>query len=284
MINHNGEILPALPEQLLEIQRAAYYGDGIFETIRSFNATMPFWELHWARLQRGIRALEMELPASWTSSFIAGEIQKAGITNSRIRLTVWRGSGGLFMPENRQVNFLITTQTLNTPMFEWGAEGVSAVYCHSVKLPMDELSGIKMLGGARYVKAALECKKSGAEDGLLFNTEHRICEAVSSNISWIKDSCLYFPPPGEGQVLGTMQEHLLSLAKAEGWKTVPRLCKKKDLQDADEILLSNAIHGVRWIRSLEGKLYGFDCAKKIYHLLHQDLLNHLNQPRSPLKG
>ena len=260
----------------MNIQRAAYYGDGVFETIRSFNGFIPFWELHWARLNRGISALELELPDFWTSSFLAGEIQRIGTANSRIRLTIWRSPGGLFFPESRQVNYLITAQPLNTLLFEWKPEGVTAVFCHSVRLPMDDLSGIKMLGGARYVKAAMESRKNGADEGLIFNTEKRVCEAVSSNICWIKDTSLYYPPPGEGQVLGTMQEHILQLAMNNGWHTVPRPCLKEDLQEADEILLTNAIHGVRWIRSLEGRSYGFNSAKNIYTILCQDLLERLN--------
>jgi branched-chain amino acid aminotransferase len=278
MINLNGEILPALPEQLLDIQRAAYYGDGVFETIRSFNGAVPFWGYHWARLVRGIRALEMDLPAIWTSSFFKGEIQKLGIANSRIRLMVWRNHGGLFMPESRLVNYLITVHPLDTPLFEWKGDGVSAVYCHSVKMAVDELSGIKLLGGVRYVKAAMESRKRGAEEGILFNTELRICEAVSSNIFWVKDVCLFYPPPGEGQVIGTTQEHLIALAKENGWRVAPKPCTKEDLQEADEILLTNAIHGIRWIRNLEGKSYGFDSAKKIYTALCQDLQRRLSQP------
>lgn len=280
MINLNGQILPVLPEHLLDIQRAAFYGDGVFETIRAFNGVMPFWELHWERLLRGLQALEMQLPETWTSSFLAGEIQLAGVKNSRIRLMVWRSPGGLFMPESRQLNYLITAQPLDTPIFEWKAEGVSAVYCHSVRLPMDELSGIKMLGGSRYVKAAMESRKSGAEEGLLFNTEHRICEAVSSNICWIKNGRLYYPPLGEGQVSGTTQEHLMALALKSGWPVISKPCLKEDLQGADEIILTNAIHGIRWVRSLEGKSYQCNIAQKIFALLHQDLASRLHSSDS----
>ncbi|MCC7465682.1 MAG: aminotransferase class IV [Saprospiraceae bacterium] len=280
MINLNGQILPGLPDQLLDIQRAAYYGDGVFETIRAFNGKIPFWDHHWARLMRGMLALEMEPPANWSSSFLTEEIRKTGIANSRIRLMVWREPGGLFMPESRLVHYLITVQPLDAPIFEWKKEGISTVFCSSIKLPVDELSGIKLLGGARYVKAAMESRRRGADDGLLFNTEHRICEAVSSNICWIKDAKLYYPPPGEGQVAGTTQEHLLALALENGWQVIARPCFRDDLLEADEILLTNAIQGLRWIRSLDGKTYGCDCTKKIYTLFTRDLKRRLEQPGS----
>jgi branched-chain amino acid aminotransferase len=277
MTNLNGQRYNNLPEQLLSIQRAAYYGDGIFETIRSFEGQMPFWELHWGRLIKGAKALELDWPEEWTSTKMAQEIVKTGIHNSRIRLMVWRNPGGLFRPENDQPQFQITVQPLDSTAYEWHEEGISACFCHSVKLPMDELSGIKLLGGNRYVKAAMEVQKRGMQDGLIFNSENRICEATSSNVFWIKNGTLFYPEAGEGQVAGTTQACIIALSTSLGWPVKAVLGKREALMNADEIFLTNAIQGIRWIRQLEGKTYNFSITRQLFENYAKRLsLKHLN--------
>ncbi|HAD12632.1 MAG TPA: hypothetical protein DCF33_09355 [Saprospirales bacterium] len=277
MTNLNGQLYTDLPEPLITIQRAAYYGDGIFETIRSFEGQIPFWELHWARLSRGVEALELEWPEEWTSTKIAQEIIKTGIHNSRIRLMVWRNQGGFFRPENNQPQFLITVQPLENQTYEWHEEGLSACFCHSVKLPMDELSGIKLLGGNRYVKAAMEVQKRGMQEGLLLNSANRVCEATSSNVFWIKGGTIFYPETGEGQVVGTTQSRIITLATNFGWTIKPVQGETEVVADADEIFLTNAIQGVRWIRLLDGKTYDCLVTRQLFQIFQQNLFQELSK-------
>jgi 4-amino-4-deoxychorismate lyase len=42
--------------------RGIAYGDGLFETMRAHRGDVPWWDAHWARLQRGAERLRIVLP------------------------------------------------------------------------------------------------------------------------------------------------------------------------------------------------------------------------------
>ena len=41
--------------------RGLAYGDGLFETMRVHRGTVPWWDAHWSRLQRGAQRLRLRL-------------------------------------------------------------------------------------------------------------------------------------------------------------------------------------------------------------------------------
>ncbi|HLP96760.1 MAG TPA: aminotransferase class IV [Saprospiraceae bacterium] len=276
MVNLNGHIFSALPPELEQVQRAFFYGDGLFETIRSYQGQLPFWDWHLDRLQRGMDQLGLEWPDGFSSHQLLSEIQKMGVDNSRIRITIWRSAGGLYMPLNHQAQFLISTQDLPTAWQSWPAEGLKVCFCDTVRMPIDQYAGLKWLGGMRYVAAAREVQQKGVQDGLLFNSAGRICEAVSSNLYWVSDGRLFYPTAGEGQVAGTFQAYLTDLLIQNGWNPSPKRCLQEDILQADEVFFTNAIQGIRWVSELDGRKLTNRTTSLVYELFKQDLAQKLN--------
>jgi branched-chain amino acid aminotransferase len=64
----------------------------------------------------------------------------------------------------------------------------------------------------------------------------------------------------EGCVAGVMRSHLLQQWKKEGRAVVEGAYEVQDLMEADELFLTNAIHGIRWVKSFGEKQYG--CRKQ----------------------
>ena len=258
MVNLNGQLLPNAPESFALLQRAAFFGDGLFETIRAFEDKTPFWSLHWERLSLGLKALGFEVPTWWTSDYFEKEITKTSPGNARIRLTVWRSPGGFYLPTDDTPQYLVTTEPLQSDSFEWLGAGLEICLCETVRLPVDSLSGIKILSGARYVAAAREARAKGMDDALVLNTHGRVCEATASNIFWIKGDIVFVPPSFDGQINGTLQKLLYTLLQEEGWRVREKPTLVEDILGADEVFLTNAIRGIRWVRKFEGTVY--DCA------------------------
>ena len=271
MVNLNGQLLPVLPDSFALLQRAAFYGDGLFETLRAFKGQVPFWPLHWERFSNGLKVLGFEVPPHWTSDYFEKEILKTGSPNARIRLTVWRSPGGLYLPTDNTPQFLVTTEPLQSDVFEWLESGLEVCLCETVRLPLDSLSGIKMLNGARYVAAAREAHAKSSDDAILLNTQGRVCEATGSNILWLEGSLVFVPPPFDGQINGTLQKLLCTLLRAEGWEVQEKPAFVEDLLRADELLLTNAIRGIRWVRKFEGAEYGSVLAQQFNYILVKHL-------------
>lgn len=279
MINLNGQLLSALPESFALLQRAAFYGDGLFETVRAFEGQVPFWPLHWERFSNGLKVLGFEVPSQWTADYFEKTIIKLSPGNARVRLTVWRSPGGLYLPTDNTPQFLVTAEPLQSGSFEWLGAGLELCLCETVRLPVDSLSGIKSLNGARYVAAAREARAKGADDAIVLNTHGRVCEATGSNVIWLVGDIVFVPPHFDGQIKGTLSELLCTLLRKDGWEVREKPALVDDILGADELLLTNSIRGIRWVHKFEGKVFGHEKGLHFFHLLGEHLREKLAQKR-----
>jgi branched-chain amino acid aminotransferase len=142
---------------------------------------------------------------------------------------------------------------------------------------VDSLSGIKILSGARYVAAAREARAKGVDDVIVLNTHGRVCEATGSNIFWTKGDIVFVPPTFDGQINGTLQNLLCTLLLEEGWEVREKPTSVEDILGADEVFLTNAIRGIRWVRKFEGTEYGHTRSSQFNYLLVKHLAAKLAQ-------
>lgn len=251
-VNLNGHLLPQLPDALESAQRALFYADALFETMRVFDGEIPLLARHWARLFSGLTALGFSTPHHWDADFFRQEIQSVAPGNARVRLTVWRSPGGRYAPADDTPQFLITAEPLdkNRQELEPGLESGLSI---SVRLPVDTFSNLKTLNAARYVAAAREARSNGWDDALLLNAYGRVCEATSSNVFWWEGDQLCTVPLSEGCVAGVFRAALLDMARSEGIHFVEKKALPEALYAADEIFLTNAVRGIQPVRIFAGR-------------------------------
>ncbi|MDX2134994.1 MAG: aminotransferase class IV [Saprospiraceae bacterium] len=253
MFNVNGRPTTQLPDDLLHAQRALYYADALFETIRAFDGHLPFIDRHWARLSGGMKSLNMSIPNHWDSGFFQQEIEKTGAWNARIRLTVWRKPGGRLLPEINDVSFLIETEPLPENTFTWNNRGLRVGICPSLRLTADDLSCWKSLNIARYAQAAQIARANGWDDALLLNARDRIVESSICNLFWVKNNQVFTPPLSEGCVAGVLRGYLLDKLPEWGISVTEKAVLPVELAAADEVLLTNAVRGVQWVAGYPGE-------------------------------
>lgn len=267
MFNLNAQHVKELPEGFALAERGLYYADALFETIRVFKGCIPLMEAHWQRLFKGLKTMRYEVPSFWSAAFFEKEILKTAPENARVRLTVWRAPGGLYLPQNNEPQFLIAAKALEPGMYQWLEGGIQTGLCESVRLPVDRFSGLKTLNAARYVAAAQEALERGWDDAVLLNAYDRVCEATSSNIFWFEAEALCTTPLADGCVTGIMRDLLLTLTKAAGYAVVEKTVHWEGLLSAREVFLTNAISGIRWVRTCEGKVFSSTETRKLYELM-----------------
>ncbi len=269
-VNWDGQLLEHLPEALATAQRALFYGDALFETMRVSDGKIPLLKRHWERLHHGLTLLGFAIPSEWSHFFWEKNILSVAPLNARIRLTVWRAAGGHYCPTANQTHFLITAEPLAGPAFEWLNAGLTLGTCTSVQLPVDAYSNLKTLNAARYVAAAREAQALGWDEALLLNCFGRACETTTSNLFWWSGDTLHTVPLNEGCVAGVMRAWLLEIAAAAGIQVEERPTTPDALQAADEIFLTNAVRGIQPIRIFAGtplttertrQLFDYFCAQ-----------------------
>lgn len=263
-MNLNGRVYPRLPAGLAQAQRAVFYGDVLFETIRMFDGRLPWLHRHWMRLSAGLLQLGFVVPEAWSAAFFEAEIRKIAPPNARIRLTVWRAPGGLYAPSDNTAQFLITAQALDTPHFVWPDVGTALGLCPTVRLPVDEFSNLKTLNAPRYVAAARWAQQQGWDDAVLLNTRERVCEASSSNVFWWEGHQLCTVPLSEGCVAGIARAVLLDFASEQGLAVQEKPATFAALGQADEVFLTNAIRGLVPVRQLVDRPLPFSKTRELF--------------------
>ncbi len=273
-VNYNGSFYESEKELFRSSNRAFLYGDSLFETMHGYGIDIQFFEYHFNRLVGSCRILHYELPVSFTRDFVRNEIGRLIQKNrffkgSRIRLSLFRQSGGLYTPATNQFDYIIEQSILPYPNFRLNTNGLAIDIYKEIRKPQNLLSGLKSGNSLIYVMAGLFKKKYNLDDCLLVNDNNNIVEATSSNVFLIKNGELITPPLGDGCVKGIMRHIIIDIAEKNRIQYAQRSVTIEDVADADEIFISNAISGIRWVLSYKSKRY--------YHQFAKDLIDMLNK-------
>jgi branched-subunit amino acid aminotransferase/4-amino-4-deoxychorismate lyase len=263
-INWNSEILDALPTEAALAQRACWYADGLFETLRMSNSALPWLEWHWRRLEAGLRALEFDIPAHWDAPFWATEIRKIASGHARIRLQVWRAPGGLYLPAQAAPVYAITAEPLANAWFAWREPGIRLGLANNCRICSDAYSGFKSLNTARYVAASLEARRMGWDEAVVLNAFDRVAEACAANIFWFEKGALCTTLLSEGCVAGVTRGLLIRLVGEIGLAVQEKTITFAALQAADEVFLTNAIQGIIPVAELGGRAMPSAAVKNLF--------------------
>jgi branched-subunit amino acid aminotransferase/4-amino-4-deoxychorismate lyase len=273
-INHNGRYFDINEPTIKADNRAFCYGDGIFETIRIANKKPQFLKEHVVRLLNGMKVLKLEPDDRFSEAYFEQLIielaAKNGIENDgRVRLTVYRNTGGLYTPEVNGASFLMTIKPIAERGYVLNEKGYIVDLFSEIYKPKNVLSAVKSTSSALYVMASLYKKEKGLDDCLLVNDKGQVLESISSNLFAVKNGVLYTSPLEEGCLNGIMRQTIIDVAKANriGIHEVPIM--QNVLLSADELFLTNAINGIRWIAGYKQKRYFNNTAKTLIDRLNE---------------
>lgn len=266
---YNGEILPADAPLITAGNRGLRYGDGLFETIKVTDGTMPLFQLHMERMLHGLSVLQIELPPSYTPDYIHATIislcrRNNTLPAARVRVTIIRGNGTLYSSSTPYASVIIQSEPLGADYLTLNTTGFTIDVYTEVQKSCDLLANLKSNNYLPYVMAALYCRKLQLNDCLLLNSHGRICDATIANVFWIHNNHIFTPPLSEGGVAGVMRKHLLHELPKAGFAVHEKLCTVASLQAADEIFLTNALYGIRWVHQFGTKIYSNQFIKELY--------------------
>ncbi len=258
---------------LLANNRAFKYGDGLFETIRIFNGQIPFIDYHFNRLKKGLLKLKYKIPNHYSSSFFEKEIQKLvnNKGNHRIRLTVFRSAGGFYTPADNHPQFLIESTVLKDASFQLNPKGLNLGLFDEIKIPQYQLANLKTCNSLPYILAGIYNLENGFDDCLIINNSGNIAECTSSNIFVVKKETLWTPSLSEACIAGTMRKIILEIAQANNIKTEETMLKISDLKQAEEVWLTNAIQGIKWIDNFKDLRFKNKLAARFVQLLNEKI-------------
>lgn len=274
-IDHNGVLLRTGSPILTAGNRGFRYGDGLFETLLVRNGHIRLRDLHFERLFEGIRRLQFIIPAHFSPKFLEEAILRLCERNghaslARVRLVVYRGEGGLYDPQAPPC-YLIESWPLDAASKDWNEQGLTLdIYPDGCK-SCDTLANLKSNNFLLYALAALHAGAHRLDDCVVLNHHGRIADSTIANVFYIKDRQAYTPSLSEGCVAGIMRRFLLAALPDSGFPVHERPVLVEELFNADEIFLTNAIKGIRWVGAFRTSRYSSTQSKAIYDQLIKPL-------------
>ena len=155
--------------------------------------------------------------------------------------------------------------------FTLNEQGRNVDLCVEFKKDLNRLAVYKRIECQVYIQAALFAHEKGLDDALVQNYKGSIIEATSSNVFLVSNGVLYTSGLDEGPVAGTMRMNIINLALENGIKVYECTLTPQNLLAADELFLTNAIHGVQWVGSYRTKRYFNDISVRFCRLLNAKL-------------
>jgi branched-chain amino acid aminotransferase len=135
---------------------------------------------------------------------------------------------------------------------------------------MGVLSNLKTTSKIQYVMSALHAAKVGAQECFLFNIKGTLAEAISSNVFVISGDQIVTPALTNGGVNGVMRRYMISQLE-KTYKVIQADVLMKDLDEADEIFLTNAVRGIQSVAVVGSVVYSDTQTRKIFKQLNDSI-------------
>ncbi len=268
MINFNGDLRTENEFSLSSNNRAFKYGDGLFETIKVENGRVVFLEDHYFRLMSSMRMLRMEISMKFTLEFFEKEILRTIEANelikSRVRFSVFRNDGGLYLPKDNATSYIIESDKLSiTVKTEYEVDLFKDHYVYS-----GMLSTLKTNNKILNVIASVYADENGLDNCILLNENKQVVEAINSNIFLVKNNQITTPSLSEGCLKGVVRKNIISLInKDTEYEILEAAISPFELQKADEVFLTNTIVGIQSVTKYRKKVYEISVATDLHNKL-----------------
>lgn len=267
MININGNF--SNNNQILTPENRGYsYGDALFETIKVSHGKILFLEDHYFRLMASMRIMRMEIPMNYTMEFFETEILKTIeknelINNScRVKIQVHRNFGGLYLPTNKEVSFIISAKKIDNDFYLLNEEKHEVDLFKDFYVAPGLLSTLKTNSKSINIIGSIYAKENDLDNCLLLNTNKNVVEALNGNLFLVKGNTIKTPPIADGCLKGIMRQQIINIIELlPDYNLDESSISPFELQKADELFTTNVIQGIQPITKYRKKTFTNNVSK-----------------------
>jgi branched-chain amino acid aminotransferase len=245
-VNVNGRISSERDAVISVFDHGFLYGEGIYETMRTYDGKLFLYDRHMRRLRNSARLIALDVP--FTDAELArqiGETMRAATldgADAYIRVLVTRGVGELtYDPAATPRPSVVTiVKPQVDPPPEAYACGVRAVIVDVVRNHPDTVN--PMIKSNNLLNSALamqEALRRGGFEGIMRNYRGELSECTTSNLFVVRDGAALTPPLSAGLLPGITREFLFDVGEDVGVDVREQVLRDEDLFGADEAFLTS---------------------------------------------
>jgi branched-chain amino acid aminotransferase len=258
----NGAIADAASAVVPAFDHGFLYGEGVYETLRTYGRSPFFFDRHMRRLRQS--ASLMALPVPFTDGELLDAVRRtmaahAGLDEAYIRILLTRGVGELtYNPAAcPRPTLVIIVKPFPAPPERTFTEGirvslVSVRRNHPQALnPM--IKSNNLLNNALAMQEAIS---RGADEALMQNHDGEIVECSQSNFFVVRAGELLTPPLSAGLLPGITREFVLEIARDLGIPARETRLVPGDLATASEAFITGTTREVTPVVAVDDRTIG----------------------------
>jgi branched-chain amino acid aminotransferase len=248
------------------------YGDGVYETLRSYGGRIFMLQSHLQRLRRSAGLIGLGVPELDWPKLLHEAMTKNHLLDAYLRVTISRGEGEIGLDPtlcNRPTVVIVAKPLPSYPahLFQDGV-GLTVVSVRR-NLAAALSPQIKSLNFLNNIMAKREALRAGAFDGLMLNADGHVAESTTSNVFFAESGRLYTPSVACGILDGITREVILLLAREQGIPIEEGCYTPEVMSQADECFLTNTTMEVMPVREIDRTPVGSGKPGELTTALHR---------------
>jgi branched-chain amino acid aminotransferase len=224
------------------------YGDGLFETIRSYKGFLYKFDEHVGRLVSSAKILRhaMDFDKDYIASSLDKLIEKNGLENSDayIKIMITRGSYKERLKFDLSVksNLIILASKFIPYPEEFYNKGIKII-SSSIKRNAfgNDLYRHKLTSYFENIFAKNEAYFQGAQESIFLTKDRIVLEGAVSNIFSVKDNIIFTPSLVQDILPGITRDSVIEICHKNKIKVSERKVYYSDLIEAKEVFITNSL-------------------------------------------
>jgi branched-chain amino acid aminotransferase len=263
----NGRITPATEAVVPVYDHGFVYGEGVYETLRTYNRVPFLYDRHVRRLRESARHIALDVPfddgtlSDWIEETVAAAAKTGGAGASEwyIRVLLTRGVGELSydITATPTPSLVIIVKPNDEAPERIAREGIRISLVDVLRnhpgSVNPRIKSNNLLNNALAMQAAY---RRGAEEGLMRNFRGELSECSQSNFFMVRGGAALTPKSAAGLLEGITRAFLFEVGEDVGVPVREAVLYPKDLETADEAFITSTTRELSPVTRIDDQIIG----------------------------
>jgi branched-chain amino acid aminotransferase len=258
----NGNIAPADQAVIPVYDHGFVYGEGVYETLRTYNRVPFLYDRHLRRLRQSAQYLDLAVP--FDDAALLGRIhdtmRAAGqLREAYIRILLTRGIGEL------TYDIKATPTPSLVIIVKPNEEQPARIFTDGIKICLVDvlrnhprsvnpiIKSNNLLNNALAMQAAY---KHGGEEALMCNYRGELSECSQSNFFMVRDGVAVTPKSTAGLLEGVTRAFMFEVGREVGVEVRDETLYPRDLESADEVFITSTTREMSPVTRIDDRVIG----------------------------
>ena len=239
----DGKLIPEDQALIPVNDRAILFGDGAYETVRTYQGKPFRLVQHLERLAITLEGIQIDLPLDIDAigAGLLELVQTNDHPDARVRITVTGGdhTGTIRLARNHPPRFIMTSMPLPVLPEATYRNGVQVLISDYKITHTSPLARLKTTPRLLNLMAKEEALQAGAFESIFFDEHGHVLEGTASNVFIVEKGALVTPALDLAILAGVTRDMVLSVAENLGVPSSEEAITRDRLLGADEVFVTN---------------------------------------------